>query len=151
MPKEQGAALQVFVHLFEWSWDDVAKECENWLGPKGYDAVQVSPPTASRRAVAQALLAIPMAVAEPQSLSPKTFITMDLCTECASVQDKMAAYLSHLLDLGVAGVRLDAAKHIATEDLAKIFAMLGTALSIAAPRKSVEDHGRPWALPSKMP
>ena len=40
---------QVFVHLFEWSWEDVAKECENWLGPKGYDAVQVSPPTAAWR------------------------------------------------------------------------------------------------------
>jgi len=24
-----------FVHLFEWSWDDVAQECEDWLGPKG--------------------------------------------------------------------------------------------------------------------
>lgn len=36
------------MHLFEWSWEDVAKECENWLGPKGYDAVQVSPPTETR-------------------------------------------------------------------------------------------------------
>jgi alpha-amylase len=57
-----------FVHLFEWSWADVALECEQWLGPKGlsaqylnvdtnlkynlwqhlmqlgYQAVQVSPP-----------------------------------------------------------------------------------------------------------
>lgn len=33
-----------FVHLFEWSWADVAKECEEWLGPKGFTAVQVSPP-----------------------------------------------------------------------------------------------------------
>lgn len=33
-----------FVHLFEWSWMDIAYECETWLGPKGYDAVQVSPP-----------------------------------------------------------------------------------------------------------
>ena len=30
-----------FVHLFEWSWADVATECETFLGPKGYDAVQV--------------------------------------------------------------------------------------------------------------
>ena len=29
------------VHLFEWKFDDIAKECENFLGPKGYDAVQV--------------------------------------------------------------------------------------------------------------
>lgn len=33
-----------FVHLFEWNWQDVAKECEEHLGPKGYAAVQVSPP-----------------------------------------------------------------------------------------------------------
>ena len=33
-----------FVHLFEWKWQDVATECETFLGPKGYAAVQVSPP-----------------------------------------------------------------------------------------------------------
>ncbi|MDO6748561.1 alpha amylase C-terminal domain-containing protein [Gilvimarinus sp. 1_MG-2023] len=32
-----------FVHLFEWSWNDIANECENFLGPKGFDAVQISP------------------------------------------------------------------------------------------------------------
>lgn len=34
----------VFVHLFEWTWPDIAKECETYLGPKGFAAVQVSPP-----------------------------------------------------------------------------------------------------------
>ena len=33
-----------FVHLFEWQWSDVAKECEQFLGPNKYAAVQVSPP-----------------------------------------------------------------------------------------------------------
>jgi len=33
-----------FVHLFEWKWTDIATECEQWLGPKGFAAVQVSPP-----------------------------------------------------------------------------------------------------------
>ncbi|MFV8783991.1 alpha amylase C-terminal domain-containing protein [Microbulbifer sp. SA54] len=33
-----------FVHLFEWRWNDIASECENFLGPKGFDAVQISPP-----------------------------------------------------------------------------------------------------------
>lgn len=33
------------VHLFEWKWIDIAKECTNVLGPKGYKAVQVSPPS----------------------------------------------------------------------------------------------------------
>ena len=31
----------VFVHLFEWKWTDVAKECENSLATYGYCAVQV--------------------------------------------------------------------------------------------------------------
>lgn len=35
----------VVVHLFEWRWADVAEECETVLGPAGYSAVQVSPPT----------------------------------------------------------------------------------------------------------
>ena len=38
------AAGDVFVHLFEWKWDDIATECETVLGPAGYRAVQVSPP-----------------------------------------------------------------------------------------------------------
>ena len=33
-----------FVQLFEWRWNDVATECENFLGPAGYSAVQISPP-----------------------------------------------------------------------------------------------------------
>ena len=43
-PTGRAAAGDVFVHLFEWKWTDVAAECENVLGPAGYDAVQVSPP-----------------------------------------------------------------------------------------------------------
>ena len=35
---------QVIVHLFEWKWTDIANECEAYLGPKGFCAVQVSPP-----------------------------------------------------------------------------------------------------------
>jgi hypothetical protein len=33
----------VFVHLFEWRWPDIEKEC-TFLAEKGYTAVQVSPP-----------------------------------------------------------------------------------------------------------
>lgn len=32
----------VMVHLFEWKWDDIADECENFLAPHGYAGVQVS-------------------------------------------------------------------------------------------------------------
>jgi alpha-amylase len=34
-----------FVHLFEWKWTDIARECETFLGPKGFSAVQISPPS----------------------------------------------------------------------------------------------------------
>uniref|UniRef100_A0A182YLT8 Alpha-amylase n=1 Tax=Anopheles stephensi TaxID=30069 RepID=A0A182YLT8_ANOST len=34
---------QVMVHLFEWTFDDIAVECEEFLGPAGYGGVQVSP------------------------------------------------------------------------------------------------------------
>lgn len=30
------------VHLFEWTWRDIAKECEDFLGPQGYGGVQAS-------------------------------------------------------------------------------------------------------------
>ncbi|CAK9085183.1 4-alpha-D-glucan glucanohydrolase) [Durusdinium trenchii] len=191
---------EVFVHLFEWSWEDVAKECEDWLGPKGFDAVQVSPPAehiqgtpwwtryqpvtynlTSRSGDEQAFAQMVQrcrgagvkiyvdAVLNHCAASTGTSITgssygprktpifepkdfhhtgndltsncgvsdfsdihnvqycdlqglPDLCTDCEVVQDKMAAYLSHLVELGVAGVRLDAAKHIPRDDLAKIFA-----------------------------
>ncbi|WP_343729564.1 carbohydrate-binding module family 20 domain-containing protein [Duganella sp.] len=35
------------VQMFRWKWNDIAKECTNWLGPQGFGAVQVSPPQAS--------------------------------------------------------------------------------------------------------
>ena len=36
------------VHLFEWHWDTIASECENFLGPHKFAAVQVSPPNQNR-------------------------------------------------------------------------------------------------------
>jgi alpha-amylase len=36
----KGASVQ----LFEWSWSDVANECETFLSKKGFRAVQISPP-----------------------------------------------------------------------------------------------------------
>ncbi|MFN6970591.1 MAG: alpha-amylase [Rheinheimera sp.] len=39
------AQKTTFVHLFEWRWSDIASECENYLGPQGYAAIQVSPPS----------------------------------------------------------------------------------------------------------
>lgn len=47
MEKHGGKVLEprtVFVQLFEWPWKDIARECEEYLGPNGFAAVQVSPP-----------------------------------------------------------------------------------------------------------
>lgn len=41
----KAAAGETFVHLFEWRWADIARECETFLGPAGYAAVQISPPS----------------------------------------------------------------------------------------------------------
>ncbi len=38
------APPSAFVHLFEWTWDDIGEECEAFLGSNGYDGVQISPP-----------------------------------------------------------------------------------------------------------
>ena len=32
----------VIVHLFNWLWTDIEKECVDYLGPKGFCGVQVS-------------------------------------------------------------------------------------------------------------
>ncbi len=44
----------------------------------------------------------------------------DLATEREAVRDTIAAYLQSLLDLGVAGLRVDAAKHMPAADVAAI-------------------------------
>lgn len=37
------------VHLFEWKWVDIASECERFLAPRGYGAVQVPKVAVPRR------------------------------------------------------------------------------------------------------
>ncbi|GAB7129583.1 carbohydrate-binding module family 20 domain-containing protein [Silvimonas sp. JCM 19000] len=36
------------VQLFHWRWADIGKECTDFIGPKGYGAVQISPPQATK-------------------------------------------------------------------------------------------------------
>jgi alpha-amylase len=36
-----------YVEMFKWRWPDIATECTDFLGPKGFGAVQVSPPMES--------------------------------------------------------------------------------------------------------
>ena len=36
------------VQMFEWSWNDLATECTQFLGPQGYGGIQISPPHAAK-------------------------------------------------------------------------------------------------------
>ncbi len=202
----------VIVHLFEWTWPDVAAECETFLGPKGYRAVQVSPPTENavvedpprpwweryqpvsylfenrsgdRAAFADmtarcraagvdiyvdAILNHMTGVYSGVGTAGSTFSEYDypglydyddfhhcgltegddirdfndpvqvrtcelvnladLATEKTYVRDRLGAYLNDLIGLGVAGIRIDAAKHIAPEDIQAILERLDGALYV---------------------
>lgn len=193
----------VTVHLFEWTWADVAQECETFLGPKGYKAVQVSPPTENsvvedpprpwweryqpvtytldNRSGTRADFADMTARCEaagvaiyvdailnhmtgvyagvgtagstfgeydypglygyddfhhcdltegdeiqvwddPVQVTTCELVNLaDLDTGAEKVQARLAAYLNDLVSLGVAGFRVDAARHIAADELQAIF------------------------------
>ncbi|AQQ68199.1 ATPase [Microbulbifer agarilyticus] len=168
-----------FVHLFEWQWDDIAAECENVLGPKGFSAVQVSPPQKSiggsqwwtryqpvsyqiegrsgSRAQFQNMVNRCKAVGvdiyvdavinhmaawdryfpevpygpndfhnctsdinygDAWSIQNCDLVGLnDLKTGSNYVQQKIADYLNDLTNLGVAGFRIDAAKHMPASDI----------------------------------
>jgi alpha-amylase len=209
LPTTYSGPRTVFVHLFEWKWTDIAQECETFLGPKGFSAVQVSPPNEHIRPQDAPDLAWwvryqPVSYQlESRSGSRAEFIDMvqrcgavgvgvyvdavinhmtggesgvgtagtrythyeypdldgtgryaygyqdfhhcgrpfddignygdawevqtcelsnlaDLDTGSPYVQERIAAYLQDLVDMGVAGFRLDAAKHMAPGDIAAI-------------------------------
>jgi len=189
---------EAFVHLFEWSWDDVAQECEEWLGPKGFTAVQISPPNehnagsgwdvryqpvsyeltsrsgnASQfasmvercRAVGVGIYADAVfnhqapysgvgvggshfgyrtypqyspldfhhapgdsstncGVSDYNNIRNVQYCDLlgmpDLCTECEHVQETIAAYLNRMAQLGIAGLRIDAAKNMNATDLGRL-------------------------------
>lgn len=192
----------VFVHLFEWPWAAVASECETQLGPKGFKAVQVSPPqedivgtpwwtryqpvsysidlsrsgtraefidmvnrckvagvdiyvdavinhmtagygtgrngTAYSKYNYPGLYAAsdfhpPCSVSSYQNAANVQDCELvglaDLNTGSAAVQQKIADYLAGLMRLGVAGFRLDAAKHIQPVELDAILSRVDQTLA----------------------
>ncbi|MGD1859115.1 MAG: alpha-amylase family protein [Leptolyngbyaceae cyanobacterium] len=202
---EEAAVLDtaaVTVHLFEWTWSDIARECETVLGPQGYLAVQISPPQehvvapefgfpwwqryqpvsyqlVSRSgdraqlidmvqrcqaagvkiyadAVINHMAAIDSApgsagtkfiryeypglyqsedfstcrqpITDYQSFEQVTRCELvslpDLDTVSPRVQAQLADYLADLINLGISGLRIDAAKHIPNDDLASILEQL---------------------------
>lgn len=206
-PSGHAAAGDVFVHLFEWRWPDVAAECESVLGPAGYAAVQVSPPqehsvqashTWSERyqpvsysidrsrsgtraefidmvnrchaagvaiyvdavinhmtntpspgvgsnGTAYSKYSYPGLYAESDFHPPCTVTDYssaqnvqdcellglpDLNTGSESVRQKIAGYLVSLARLGVAGFRVDAAKHIQQVELDRILTLVDSTLNV---------------------
>jgi alpha-amylase len=205
-PSGLGAAGNVFVHLFEWKWTDIAGECETHLGPAGFRAVQISPPqehseepshTWSQRyqpvsySIARSRSGTGLEFADmvqrcravgvgiyvdavinhmtnypspgvgsngtaytkydyPGLYSPSDFHTPclvddytnaanvqdcellglpDLNTGLPSVREKIAGYLIMLSRLGVAGFRIDAAKHIQQVELDDILTIVDSTLA----------------------
>ncbi|MBD0333953.1 MAG: alpha-amylase family protein [Cyanobacteria bacterium Co-bin13] len=202
VPPAPASSQTVFVHLFEWTWDDVAEECEQYLGPMGFQGVQVSPaqehvvlpqqgypwwqryqPVSyrleSRSGSRQAFAAMVqrcrqagvrvyadavinhMAGIDGGTGSGGTAFTKysypglyqaedfnacrrpisdygnaenvtqcelvglaDLDTASAHVQAQIVAYLQDLVSLGVGGFRIDAAKHMRSQEIGTILAQL---------------------------
>jgi alpha-amylase len=187
-----------FVHLFEWRWSDVASECESFLGPRGFEAVQVSPPNehidhptwwaryqpvsyqlrsrsgtraefidmvnrcnaAGVAVYADAVINHTAALngggtgvggtpwtykhhpmygsqdyhatcaindyADRGNVQNCELVGLpDLDTSATYVQDTLAAYLSDLRGIGVAGFRIDGGKHMAHGDIAGILGRAG--------------------------
>jgi len=201
-PSGHAAAGDVFVHLFEWPWADVATECEQVLGPAGVAAVQVSPPQehsiTPTHDWSERYQPVRYDIARSRSGDSTAFVNMvsrckgagvgiyvdavinhmtnspspgtgsagspyakfvypglydstdfhwpectvtdytnaanvqdcellglpDLDTELPKVRDSIAAYLTKLTRLGVAGFRIDAAKHIQQVSLDDILAVV---------------------------
>ncbi len=202
-PDAAEAEPDVGVQLFQWPWPAIAEECENTLGPAGFDWVLTSPaqehvvgeqwwvsyqPVSYRLEsrlgtreefadmvarcreagvgiVADAVVNHMTGQDEPGTgwagstyahteypgiwssadfhacgLTPDDDIRdydvraqvqtcelvnlADLDTASPRVRERLGAFLADLVSLGVSGVRIDAAKHMAAEDVAAIVAPL---------------------------
>nr|AAF73435.1 alpha amylase [Zabrotes subfasciatus] len=188
------------VQMFEWNWGNLAKECETFLGPKGFAGIQISPPNenvvvgdegrpwweryqplsyqlttrsgdegaladmikrcnnAGVRVYADVVFnhmaakggsgtggnncdpskkSYPAVPYGPDDFHPDCMINNyqdvnnvrncqlvglpDLDQSKQYVRDKIVGYLNHLVDLGIAGFRVDAAKHMWPADLSAIY------------------------------
>ncbi|MBK8213206.1 MAG: alpha-amylase family protein [Myxococcales bacterium] len=215
-PRPPPGPRTVFTHLFEWKWNDIARECEDVLGPAGYAAVQISPPQEhaelpshpwweryqpvsyqlESRGGTRAELASMIARCKragvdiyvdavlnhmsfvqqgvgsagstfsrksyPGIYGPNHFhgcerpiqnwgsrdeifhcelaTLPDLDTAQEHVRTTLAAYLQDLVDLGVSGIRVDAAKHISPVDLSAILGKVRGPLYVY--QEVLDDDGR---------
>ncbi|RZC42958.1 Alpha-amylase domain containing protein, partial [Asbolus verrucosus] len=150
------------VHLFEWKWNDIAKECENFLQYKGYGGVQndlggkdinliyvdtvinhmsggngIGTGGSVANATNKYFPAVPYGPDDFNENCPITnFESKENSKNCELVglkdlnqgkeyvRTKITEYMNHLIDLGVAGFRIDAAKHMWPSDLKNIYSRL---------------------------
>ncbi len=213
----KASAGDVFVHLFEWRWADIARECETFLGPVGYAAAQISPPSehvvitggvgypwwqryqtvsykldqsrsgtlaefsdmvsrcnaAGVKIYADAVInhmtagagvgsagssytktsypAVPWSAGDFHSscggnINYASAASVQLCelvgladlrTEDDGVRSRIAAYLIALHAEGVAGFRIDAAKHMQPRDIDAIVSQVNAAALAAAPPRAL--------------
>lgn len=214
-------AADTFVHLFEWTWKDIAKECEVFLGPKKFTGVQISPPNdhmagspwytryqpvtynlTSRSGTeaefkdmvdrcnkvgvriyvdlvlnhvaagaGRSIMGHPYGGRRTPIYEPNDFHHSpnnnaqncgisnyadkynvqycdllglpDLCTACGPVRARVQAYIQKLESLGVAGFRIDAAKHM---DVNELHGMLGGGRGCFYFMEVIDDPHSPWQL-----
>ncbi|KAF5364605.1 hypothetical protein D9758_005615 [Tetrapyrgos nigripes] len=192
----------VIIQMFEWTWDSIAAECTDFVGPAGYGFVQVSPPAehvsgsqwwtdyqpvsytinskrgnrdqfakmvstchdAGVKVLADTLFNHMSGADSGTGVGGSSFThydypgiyqtqdfhhcgledgdeivnynsreevqtceldnLADLATDTDYVRGRLAEYANDLLSLGVDGFRLDAAKHIPTDDIHNILSRL---------------------------
>ncbi|ESK93482.1 alpha-amylase [Moniliophthora roreri MCA 2997] len=201
-PRAPSDSKTVIIQMFEWSWDSVASECTDFIGPAGYGFVQVSPPAehiqgsqwwtdyqpvsytltskrgnreqfqsmvsachaAGVKVIADTIMNHMAGIDSGTGVAGSSFThyeypgiyqnqdfhhcgleagddivnygnrvevqtcelvnLADLATDTEYVRSRLAAYVNDLLSLGVDGLRLDAAKHIPSDDIANILSRL---------------------------
>ncbi|KAG7090451.1 hypothetical protein E1B28_009567 [Marasmius oreades] len=203
-PLAPSGSKSVIIQMFEWTWNSIASECTNFIGPAGYGFVQVSPPaehvqgsqwwtdyqpvsytltskrgnrqqfqnmvntchSAGVKVIADTLLNHMAGSDSGTGIGGSSFThynypgiyqnqdfhhcglepgddianygiraevqtceldnLADLATDTEYVRGRLATYVNDLLSLGVDGLRLDAAKHIASGDISNILGRLSS-------------------------
>lgn len=91
----------VFVQMFEWRWTDLARECEEHLGPAGYAAVQTSPPQEHIPGPQWWTRYQPVSyLVESRSGSRQEFADMVARCKAAGVDVYADAVINHMADVG---------------------------------------------------
>jgi len=110
-PSGHMAAGDVFVQLFEWTWTDIANECEQVLGPVGYEAVQVSPPEehsiTPTHDWSERYQPVSYSIARSRSGTGAEFVDMLNRCKAASVDIYVDAVINHMTNYPSPGVGSD--------------------------------------------